>query len=207
MSDLNGTVWRGRCYVVLGLWCLSMTLTSFSSIRGLLICPLFVHDDNASGQYVYVMADGPAYWERLRAASDLYHLERVDRILILKEQRTNGYNFSKRRSETRTERAIDFLASYGVPHRVVLCVPEEEAASLGTLSEARGVAKRFPRIESLVIVTSAPHTRRSLLSFRRVLPESVRVQVYSASPPQESSEINSPIWIEYAKLLVYYFWA
>ena len=62
----------------------------------------------------------------------------------------------------------------------------------------------FPEI---VVVTSAPHTRRSLLCFRRSFPGEVDVEVFSATDLSNSDEITSPIWMEYLKLAIYYFCA
>lgn len=199
--------WRRRCWTLLALWGLETIAMSFPATRGLFVFPLYVHEENASGEAAYVMADGPASWERLRAASDLYHLKRVKRILILEEMGSNGYNFVQHRSESRVERVRDFLSLCGVPNEAISYVPENESAMLGSRSEAQGVAKSFPDLSSIVIVTSAPHTRRSRLCFERAMPNSTAVQVYSASNPFASDEIYAPIWLEYAKLFIYQIFA
>jgi uncharacterized SAM-binding protein YcdF (DUF218 family) len=176
---------------------------SFSAVRGVVVYPLLEHDPKASGDAAYVMAGGAPYYERLRAASDLYHMGRVPRIMILDEQQSAGYDFSLRRSRRKVERAIDYLALYGVPREKIRTVRVEGSTTFGSLSEARAVAREEPALQRLVVVTSAPHTRRSGLCFRRSLPDDVRVQVYSATEPSHSGEIHWPIWIEYVKLVVY----
>ncbi|TWT81125.1 hypothetical protein CA13_25730 [Planctomycetes bacterium CA13] len=197
--------WRRRCFAVIGLWLLSMVLLSFHSIRGFVAYPLVVHDPEASGDAAYVMADGHAYWERLHAASDLFHMRKVPRLIILAESETAGYNFVQQRSETRLEKAIAYLEWLGVPAEKVSTVSVETPVMFGSLSEARAVAEQQPGLKSIVVVTSAPHTRRSRLCFRRSLSKQVNVQVYSASDVGEGSEIDSPLWIEYIKLLIYLF--
>lgn len=198
-------VWRRRFYFVVAAWLLITFAMSFRPVRGIVIYPLYVHDAEASGEAAYVMADGPAYWERLRAASDLYHWNRVERIIVLEESRSAGWNFIRKQSDTQFQRSIDYLELFGVPRASIQGTPENDATWFGSLSEAQSVSKNFPNLKSLVVVTSAPHTRRSLLCFNRALPPKVAVQVYSASLPSDSSEISSPIWMEYAKLVVYLF--
>ncbi|WP_246146019.1 YdcF family protein [Rubripirellula lacrimiformis] len=178
---------------------------SFALIRSAFIYPLYVHHPGASGDVAYVMADGSAYFERLHAASDLIHLGRVQKILILNETDSAGFHFTKQRSCTRSERAVDYLGLWGVPAASVIAIDRADDTRFGSLSEARQVAKRFPDLSSLVVVTSAPHTRRSYLAFQRSMPSATRVEVYAASPPIESAELWLPIWVEYSKLVIYFF--
>lgn len=178
---------------------------SFPAVRGVVAYPLYVSNDNASGEAAYVMADGFAYWERLHAASDLYNMKRVKRIIILDEQDLSMYNFVKQRSDLLVERAIDYLVWKGVPRDKISSVPVTLGAPFGSLSEAQTVARQEPNLKSIVVVTSAMHTRRSLLCFRRSMPENVQVDVYAPTAPSESWEVGSPIWTEYVKLIVYYF--
>ena len=191
--------------MLLGMSLGSMLLMAFPTVRGLVVYPLFVHQPDATGEVAYVMADGHAYWERLRAASDLYNRKQVDRILILAESEPAGFNFQRNRLDTRVERAIDHLRLFGVPEDHVESIPVNTSTFFGSLNEAHGIAKANPDLKQLVIVTSAPHTRRSLLAFERTMPKTVNIQIYSASVPKDSAEITAPIWLEYAKLVVYFF--
>ncbi|EMI44573.1 YdcF family protein [Rhodopirellula sp. SWK7] len=179
--------------------------TSFTTVRGWLIEPLYVHDGEASGEIAYVMADGEAVWERLRAASDLYHMHRVEKIALLDEQQTSSYNFVKKQNDTRVQREIDYLGLYGVPAEDIVAIRPILDDPLSSRSEAIGLQREFLQLQRIVVVTSAPHTRRSLMCFERVFGETADVTVYSASPPSESAETYYPIWIEYCKLIVYWF--
>ncbi len=199
--------WRRGCIVLLGLWLCSTVVMSFRSVRGFVALPLFAHNANAFGDAAYVMADGYAYWERLHAASVLYHTNRVPRIIILDEQESIGFNFVHQELETRVERAIAYLGLLGVPAEKITAVCVETDATFGSLSEARAVARSEPHLERVVVVTSAPHTRRSQLCFARSFPKNVHIDVFSASEPMSSAEIDAPLWIEYCKLVVYYFCA
>ena len=197
-------VWRRRFWMLATLWLASTVLLSSATVRAFLIRPLYVNDAEASGEVAYVMADGPAVWERLRAASDLYHWDRVKRIVLLEEVKTAGYNFVRQQSDTRVQREIDYLELHGVPPEKIDTIPQINNAAMGSLSEARQFAKFMPNVKSVVVVTSAPHTRRSKLCFVRSLPVEVSVSSYAASAPAQSDEIRSPIWWEYGKLIVYW---
>jgi hypothetical protein len=173
-----------------------------------MILPLYVHDKDAAGDVAYVMADGSAYLERLRAASDLFHLNRVPIIYILDEHRPAGYNFVSKRLESVAERAIASLETFGVPKDAIRTVTAQDNALMGSLSEAVAVQRILPKsVDQIVVVTSAPHTRRSRMCFQRSLASEVQIKIYSASIPLDSDELHEPIFHEYFKLFVYYFLA
>lgn len=203
------TAYRTRCVVrwltwTAACWIVMVALPSFPRVRGWLSLPLYVHDEQAQGDLAYVMAGGVAYMERLRAAADLYHMHRIDEIYLLDEQQATGYDFVHHRSQKKVERATAYLGLLGIPRNVIRFVPEQENAWMGSLSEAQMFTANRPQtLSSLVVVTSAPHTRRSRLCFRRSLPSKITVHVYAASPPAQSAEIYMPLWHEYLKLLVY----
>lgn len=75
---------------------------------------------------------------------------------------------------------------------------------LRSWQEAQAFAAEFPTISRLVVVTSSPHTRRSLMCFRRAMPEDCEVSVFAASRPEHGAELFNPIWLEYGKLMLYW---
>ncbi len=194
--------------VLVACWIVMVALPSIKEVRALMISPLYVNDEDAAGDIAYVMADGSAYLERLRAASDLYHMHRVPIIYILDERRPAGYNFVTQHLDSTAERAIGYLESFGVPRHAVQTVTAPNNAIMGSLSEAVAVQQVIPKnVDQIVVVTSAPHTRRSRLCFQRSLSSKVKVSTYSASVPIGSAELYAPIFHEYLKLAIYYFFA
>jgi uncharacterized SAM-binding protein YcdF (DUF218 family) len=195
---------KRRFALIMAAWLVLVVVPTFAPVRSLLIWPLYQHDPDASGDAAYVMADGYAYLERLRAAADLYHMHRVQRIFILNEEHSAGYSFELRKSQSKTEMAIDYLRFLGVPSSAISSIDTSESALFGSLSEAQSMAKAVTQgVSKVVVVTSAPHTRRSLLCFRRSLPEGTQSQIYSATEPIHSAELCDSIWLEYVKLVVY----
>jgi uncharacterized SAM-binding protein YcdF (DUF218 family) len=196
---------RSKKVIFCGIMLLVLVaLPSFSVMRGILALPLLAHQDDARGESCYVLAGGGALWERLAAAADLYHLHRVKRILVMQDSHRSSHRFTAGVSWNRTQWALDYLAWLGIPRDRISLVKEVDGM-FGTLAEARSLSLNLPAgTKQLVIVSSAPHMRRSILAFRRSLPTSVTVVPYAASPFATSHELYHPLWIEYVKLLVYF---
>ncbi len=186
-------------------WILFVGLPSFRSVRGLLIRPLYVHDPEAKADSAYIMGGSDAIFERVRAASDLYHMHRVQSIYYYDDHQTVGHNFVKGVHERAGERTRDYLRWLGVPDEALHAVPGASKDSwLSSRDEAVRLAEALPKdTSSVVVVTSAPHTRRSLLCFQRKLPATVRSTAYAASVPSDGAELYLPIWLEYLKLAAY----
>ncbi|MDB4494570.1 YdcF family protein [bacterium] len=153
----------------------------------------------------YVMSDGHAYWNRLYAASDLYHMGKIKTIAVQENPTSSRYDFVLRRSQTVTQRSIRYLENLGVPVDRIITVAGVDSPALGSWSEAQAFANEFPETPNVVVVTSSPHTRRSLMCFERAMPASCQVSVYPDSLPDEGAELFAPIWHEYGKLAIYWF--
>lgn len=193
---------------------LALTLLAFlvfgvapgvTAVRHLLSAPLIVHDPEARGDAVYVMQGGLASEERLRAAADLFHMGRVPRIYLLRDDHRSYHSFAERRSMTRTEWMLSYLGWLGIPRDGVTLIDDDPHAMLGSLHEADLVRARLPKdVRRLVVVTSPVHTRRSGLAFRRRLgPGGVEVVTYAAIDWSLSAETFAPLWLEYLKFAAY----
>ena len=184
-------------------WFTFVTVSSIPRVRAVLAAPLVITDESADGDACYVLAGGNALWERLSAAADLYHMKRIPEIYLMRNGETGPYNFVAHANWTQTQWAVSYLCWKGVPKESITVI-EEVNGSLGTLREAENIARMLPPdIKKLVLVTSAPHTRRSLFTFRKLLPASMTVVPYAATSVENSAELSDPIWLEYLKLLVY----
>lgn len=197
--------WRRACFLIVVLWTSSSMLLSTSWFRAWVSYPLHVSNMTTKAEIAYVMSDGHAYWNRLYAASDLYHMGLVAKIAVQENSTSSRYDFVSQQSQTVTQRAIRYLEYLGVPEDHITTVRGIPTAPLlGTWSEAQGFATEFPDATNMVVVTSSPHTRRSLLCFQRAMPSSCRVSVHADSLPAEGAELFVPIWVEYGKLAVYW---
>jgi vancomycin permeability regulator SanA len=178
---------------------------SVTSVRHLLSAPLIVHDHEANGDGAYVMQGGLASEERLRAAADLFHMGRVPRIYLLRDDHHSYYSKTEDRSMTRTEWMVAYLAWLGVPAERVTLIDDDGHRWFGSLHEAdRARAALPPDVKRLVVVTSPVHTRRSGLAFRRRLgPAGVSIVTFAAIDWSLSAEAFAPLWLEYLKLAAY----
>ena len=184
-------------------WLVFVVLPSVPKIRSILSAPLVVTNENTAGDACYVLSAANALWERLAAASDLYHMKRVPKIILMRNGGTGPYSFTAKASWSQTQWALDYLLWRGVPREKIEIV-EEAKGLFGTHAEAENIARMLkPDIKKLVLVSSAPHTRRTLLAFRRALPETIMPIPFAATSFEASTESSNPIWIEYVKLLVY----
>jgi uncharacterized SAM-binding protein YcdF (DUF218 family) len=165
---------------------------------------LVITEPFARGDVCYVLAGGGAIWERLDAAADLVQMGRVKSILLMEDKSVGQYNFRTKNSWSRTEWVTDYLMQRGVPRDRIMFIAQS-AGTFGTLQEAKAVAAELPKnVKTLVVISSAPHMRRSLLAFNRSLPAGVNVVPYAATSFENSYELHHPIWIEYLKLMVYF---
>jgi uncharacterized SAM-binding protein YcdF (DUF218 family) len=206
-ADRDSRLTRGASWIACALvvWVLFVVLPSIPAVRAVATGPLFVHDPGARGDAAYVMNGGYSLPERLLAASDLYHLGRVEAVYILDDRAPSSFSFVEQRNLVRSEWSASYLEWLGVPERAIRRVSGDVDAALGSLNEARLVSAQLPEeIDALVVVTSAAHTRRSLLAFERALGGSVVVTCYAATEPRQSAQLREPLWVEYAKLLVYW---
>jgi len=187
------------------LWLVFVLLPSFPLVRSILVLPLVTNDPNAHGDAVYVLAGGTSFLERLAAASDLYHMERVQKIYLSNNNGWSSFNFSAQSNWTPTQWAVDFFECRGVPADKIVVFKREPKGWLGTLAEAKLVKQALPSdVKQLVIVTSAAHTRRSLMTFARTLDDEISVRPYAATSFTQSQELYRPLWQEYLKLIIYW---
>ncbi|QWV91834.1 YdcF family protein [Geomonas oryzisoli] len=181
-----------------------VVIPSFPRVRAVLAAPLFVTESGARGDACYVLAGGETIWERLNAAADLVHLGRVPCIYLMDNPARDQYNVRAGRSWSRGRWYVDYLVWRGVPAQRIRVISSADGF-FGTRTEARNLASHLDAgVRRLVIVSSAPHMRRALLAFRRALPVQVAVIPYAATDVENSQELHYPLWIEYAKLAVYY---
>ena len=192
--------WMSLALLVFGI------APGLTPVRHLLSAPLIVAADDPRGDAAYVMAGGLASEERLRAAADLYHMKRVPRIYLLRDDDRSYYSFTELRSFTRTDWMLSYLLWLGVPRdRITVLADVEDGHFFGSLHEANlARAALPPEVHRLVVVTSPVHTRRSGLAFRRRLADrGIEVETYPAVDWATSAEAHAPLWLEYVKLVVY----
>jgi uncharacterized SAM-binding protein YcdF (DUF218 family) len=164
---------------------------------------------------ILVVAGSAAYRERTRTAARLYGNAISRKILLTHDGERAGWSKQEQRNPPFFELAKRELTTHGVPDEAIEVFPQKMS---GTIMEARVLAKEASerRWKSLLIVTSAHHTRRALWTFERVF-AAKRVETTIGIVPAMSPQHAYPVatwWFtgdgwrdvagEYVKSLYYY---
>lgn len=177
---------------------------------------LVVRDESARADVILVLSGASEYVERTRYAAELFAHGVAPKIVLTNDNLRGGWNSEQQRNPYFVERAAEELRRAGVPGAQIEALPEpvastyDEAVRLRAYASERGV-------KSVVVVTSAYHSRRAAWTMRRVLGGSgVRVQsapvaaagAYQQTPGAFSWWLSARGWRsvapEYPKLVYYW---
>lgn len=152
--------------------------------------------------------------ERALGTADLYHKGLAPRIFIAPEEPPDGYDLVRSKG-IQYPQTIDLLVmllqKLDVPRSAILV---GERPSDSTRAEAEIVRELMEKEQyrSLILITSPTHSRRTYLTFRKILEDQdVRIQVvptpYSNFKPEDwwkRRRYVREVLVEYEKLVYYY---
>jgi uncharacterized SAM-binding protein YcdF (DUF218 family) len=166
------------CAVILLVWAF---LAPFLAER------LIVERPADHADVIVVMAGSAAYRERTRKAALVYKNGIAPRILLTNDGEHAGWSQDEQRNPSVFELARRELVAHGVPDDAIVILPPKVT---GTMMEARLLVRKAveSRWDSLLIVTSAYHTRRALWAFEKAFSESaidVKIGIVPARIAQE----------------------
>ena len=175
---------------------------------------LIVRSPLAKADAIVVMSGSGTFRERAQHAAALFNDGRAPRIVLTNDRLQSSWSQEEQRNPYYYERSRDELRRAGVPDDkiAVIMVPirstYDEAVALREYSEAN-------HLSSLLVVTSAFHSRRVFWTFRRVFEGSGKLIGIDPAEPRIESPAAATWWLhrlgwemvpkEYAKLLVYWF--
>lgn len=160
---------------------------------------------------IVVLSGSAAYGERTEWAAKLYAEGRAPRIVLTNDNQAGGWSSSQQRNPYFYERARNNLLRFGVPNENIEVLPEpvsstyEEAVLIGNYAKTKG-------LRSLLIVTSAYHSRRALWTFQHLLGADMQIGLDPvadgpSSPPPSTWWLHLRGWrmvpVEYAKIVYY----
>lgn len=118
---------------------------------------------------IVVLSGAQAYAERAERAAQLFHEGRAPIILLTNDGLRGPWSPSRQDNPRFVDQAADELSRLGVEADRIEIVPE--IVSGGTYGEAIRIRQYASthRLESILIVTSAYHSRRALWTMRHVL--------------------------------------
>ena len=175
---------------------------------------LIVEVDVERPQAIVVLSGSSAYVERTRAAAQLFAARGAPQIILTNDGERGGWSSAEQRNPSFSELANAELVRAGVPAEKIELVPQtvtntyDEARAVRDYAAARG-------LRSLLIVTSAYHSRRALWAWRRAFSGS-GVELGIKTAPVGAQTPAPPLWwlqargwhavaAEYPKLIYYWF--
>jgi uncharacterized SAM-binding protein YcdF (DUF218 family)/PKD repeat protein len=166
----------------------------------------------ANADVIVVLSNPSAYQERTWHAAQLWKTGRAPRVLLTNENLRSSWSEAEQRNPLFTERATEALKSAGVPPDKIEVLPQpvsgtvDEAVLLREYAQGRG-------LRSILIVTSAYHSRRALWTFRNVFRDSgIEIGLDHVAPGLQTPTpatwwLKPAAWkivaLEYPKLLYY----
>jgi uncharacterized SAM-binding protein YcdF (DUF218 family) len=153
---------------------------------------LVVRADLPRADALLVLSGSSNYVERNRWAARLYREGRAPLILLTDDGQRGGWSSAEQRNPFFVERAARALNEDGVPAENIEVLPGlvsstyEEAVSLRSFAASHG-------LRSILVITSAYHSRRALWTMRRVF-EGSNIEVGVDAPPIGGESPAPAIW-------------
>ena len=168
-----------------------------------------------SADAILVLSGSDAYGERTDEAARLFEEKIAPKIFLTNDGMKGGWNQQEQRNPYFIERARSRLIVRGVPSEAIEMLPD---IVRGTNDEANLLIKVSTErnLKSLLLVTSAYHTRRTLWTFERVASRSNSLLEIGIKFPSSAEKTSLPfgswfsvgVWktvgVEYTKIVYYW---
>ncbi len=194
------------------LWSLLLLLAAWPLAAWAAARALIVEVPVARPEAIVVLSGASAYAERARAAAELFAAGRAPKIILTNDGERGGWSSAEQRNPFFSELAAAELVRAGVPAEKIEFVAQ---AVSNTYDEARAVRDHAAarNLRSLLVVTSAYHSRRAEWTWRRVFAGSGVELGMSTAPAEGPSPAPAWWWLrargwrtvaaEYPKLIYY----
>jgi uncharacterized SAM-binding protein YcdF (DUF218 family) len=138
---------------------------------------LIVRDETGQADAIMVLSGASEYVERTRHAAELFKRGLAPKIILTNDNLQGGWNSEQQRNPFFIEREAEELRRAGVPAAHIEALWEPVAGTYDEAARLRAYAAER-QLRSVLIVTSAYHSRRARWTMRRVFRGSgVRVGV------------------------------
>lgn len=174
---------------------------------------LIVQAELPAADAIAILSGSSAYVERTHKAAELFKQGRAPLIVLTDDHTRGGWSSALQQNPYFVERAHEELVKQGVPPDKIRVAPgvasstHEETLILEEYASAHG-------LRSVLVVTSAYHSRRALRSLRRTFAGSGTAIGIAPSPA--GVQTPDPVWwwlhaegwrsvaVEYVKLIYYW---
>lgn len=145
-------------------------------VAPLLAEKLIVEKPLARADAILILGGSATFKERTQKAAELYRAGISERILLTDDGEQAGWSRAEQRNPKFVELAQKSLIEQGVPPTAIELLQPIVA---GTIDEARVFAEKAKteNLKSVLLVTSAYHTRRALWTFTRVSAENNAAEI------------------------------
>ncbi len=176
---------------------------------------LIIEKPLESADAIVVLGGSHTYVERTHKAAEIYNRGTAPKIYLTDDGEYSGWSQTEQRNPPFVELARNSLILHGVPAENIEIL---EPRVSGTIDEARILSQKAKSVNlsSLLIVTSAYHTRRALATFQKVFDENKQPTTLGivAPPTGEQTPLPTFWWLsvfgwkivagEYVKSLGYW---
>jgi uncharacterized SAM-binding protein YcdF (DUF218 family) len=192
----------------------SVILVAWSLLAWVAARWLIISDDLPHADAMVVLAGSAAYMERAHRAAQLFHEGRAPKIILTNDNTQTGWSSELERNPFFIERAAwELEGTGGVPESSIEMLQPTVSSTYDEATLLREYAHSHG-LRSLLIVTSAYHSRRALWIFRKVFEGSgvnIGIEVIAPgeqTPPPATWWLYLRGWravaVEYVKLLYYW---
>ena len=161
---------------------------------------------------IVVLSGSSTLAERTQHAARLYSQNRAQRILLTTDNQQGGWSKSEQRNPYFHEIAVNELTRFGVPSQNIEVIKPPVGSTWDEAVLVTDYAKSH-NLRSILIVTSAYHSRRALWSFRTLSHEANTqlgldpVPTGIQTPPPATWWLHGRGWqlvlVEYFKMIYY----
>jgi len=127
---------------------------------------LIVNAPLASADAIVVMSGSSTYVERTQKAAEFYHQGRAPLVVLTNDDTRGGWSSAQQRNPYFVERARDELIKQGVPVEKIRMAPGIASSTHDESMLLKDYVAQ-QRFRSILVVTSAYHSRRALRSLRQ----------------------------------------
>lgn len=132
---------------------------------------------------------------RVLQAADLYTGGRADRLIIVEESMGAYKKLEERGASiiSSTKQMRDAAIAMGIPAENITVLPGDARSTLEEAIIVRDYLTANAAIDTIILVTAPPHTRRASMIFKAALRDS-ETPVYVGCSPSAYSNFNADRW-------------